>query len=99
MTFDKKSNFNIHVEDLYKKASQKLHTLARLSNYIDPIKSEFLMNSFIRSKFNYFPHVKMLYDRATELKLNCIHERELRLVCKDSESELEKLKKQYGTIH
>ena len=32
-------------------------------------------------------------------KLNRIHERALRLVCKDSESELEKLKKKYGTIH
>ena len=38
-------------------------------------------------------------DRATNSKLNRIHERALRLVCKDSESELEKLKKKYGTIH
>ena len=73
--------------------------LARLSNYIDPIKSEILMNSFIRSQFNYCPLVWMFHDRATNSKLNRIHERALRLVCKDSESELEKLKKKYGTIH
>ena len=99
MTFDKKLSFKKHVEDLYKKANQKLHALARLSNYIDPIKSEILMNSFIRSQFNYCPLVWMFHDRATNLKLNRIHERALRLVCKDSESELEKLKKKYVTIH
>ena len=99
VTFDKKLSFKKHVEDLSKKANQKLHALARLSNYIDPIKSEILMNSFIRSQFNYCPLVWMFHDRTTNSKLNRIHERALRLVCKDSESELEKLKKKYGTIH
>ena len=99
VTFDKKLSFKKHVEDLSKKANQKLHALARLSNYIDPIKSEILMNSFIRSQFNYCPLVWMFHDRATNSKLNRIHARALRLVCKDSESELEKLKKKYGTIH
>ena len=41
----------------------------------------------------------MFHDRATNSKLSRIHERALRLVCKDSESELEKFKKKYGTIH
>ena len=99
VTFDKKLSFKKHVEDLSKKANQKLHALARLSNYFDPIKSEILMNSFIRSQFNYCPLVWMFHDRATNSKLNRIHERALRLVCKDSESELEKLKKKYGNIH
>ena len=93
VTFDKKLSFKKLVEDLSKKANEKLHALARLSNYIDPIKSEILMNSFIRSQFNYCPLVWMFHDRATNSKLNRIHERPLRLVCKDSESELEKLKK------
>ena len=99
VTFDKKLNFKKHVEDLYKKANQKLHALARLSNYIDPIKSEILMNSFIRSQFNYCPLVWMFHDRATNSKLNRIQERALRMVCKDSESGLADLKKKYGTIH
>ena len=45
------------------------------------------------------PLVWMFHDRATNSKLNHIHERALRLVCRDSVSELEKLKKKYGTIH
>ena len=84
VTFDKKLSFKKHVEDLSKKAKQKLHALARLSNYIDPIKSEILMNSFIQSQFNYCPLVWMFHDRTTKSKLNSIHERALRLVCKDS---------------
>ena len=99
VTFDKKLSFKKHVEDLYKKANQKLHALARLSTYIDPIKSEILMNSFIRSQFNYCPLVWMFHDRATNSKLNRIQERALRMVCKDSESGLADLKKKYGTIH
>ena len=36
---------------------------------------------------------KVFINRATNSKLNRIHERALRLVCKDSESEQEKLKR------
>ena len=49
VAFDKKSSFKENAEDLLKKANQKLHALAHLSNYIDPIKLESLMNSFIGS--------------------------------------------------
>ena len=42
VTFDNKLNFTKHVEDLCKKANQKLHTLARLSNYMDPVKLKLL---------------------------------------------------------
>ena len=33
-------------------AHQKLHALARLSSYIDPIRLKLLMNAFIKSQFN-----------------------------------------------
>ena len=64
-----------------------------------PIIPETLMNSFIRSQLNYCPLVWMFADRATNLMLNRILERALRLVCKDSESEIERLKKKYVPIH
>ena len=99
ITFDKKLNFKKHTEDLCRKANQKIHALTRLSNYIDPVKSEILMNSFISSQFNYCPLVWMFNDRATNAKLNRIFEKALRLVCKGSESKLGKLKEKYGTIH
>ena len=52
ITFDKNLSFRKQFEDLCKKAKQKLQTLARLSAYIDPVKLETLINSFIRSQFN-----------------------------------------------
>ena len=48
-TFDKKLNFTTHVQDSCKKVHQKLHVLARLSTYIDLIKSKLLMSAFIKS--------------------------------------------------
>ena len=93
INFDKKLSFRKHVEDLCKKASQKLHALAPLSAYIDPIKLEILMNSFINSQFNYCPLVWMFHDRMLNSKLNVIRERALRQACKGGETEFEKLMK------
>ena len=86
ITFNKKLSFRKHVVDLCKKANQNLHALARLSTYIDPIKLEILMNSFIKSPFNYCPLVWRFHDRVLNSKLNLIQERALRLVCKGSET-------------
>ena len=70
ISFDKQSNFKEHSEDLCRKANQKSNALARLSNYIDSIKAEILMNSFISSQFNFCPLVWIFSDRATNAKLN-----------------------------
>ena len=98
ITLDKKLNFK-SIECLCRKANQKIHGLARLSNYIDPVKSEILMNSFISSQFNHRTLVWMFNDRATHTELNRTFEKALWLVCKGSESKLEKLKEKYVTIH
>ena len=82
-----------------KKTNQNLHAVARLSTYINPIKLEILVNSFIKSQFNYRPLVWMFHDRVLNSKLNLIQERVLRLVCKGSETEYEKLMNKTFTIH
>ena len=69
ITFDKKLNCRTHIENLCRKANQKIHAFARLSNYIDPVKSEILMNSFISSQFNYCPLVWMFNNRTTSKEL------------------------------
>ena len=89
ITFDKKLAFKQHIEDLCKKANQKLHALARVSYFMDPAKIETLMNAFIKSQFNYCPLVWMFHDRGSNSKINRIQERALKLVCKDSGRELE----------
>ena len=39
ITFDKKSNFKKHIQDLCRKENQKIHAIAHLSNDTDPVKS------------------------------------------------------------
>ena len=51
--FDNKLNFNNHVKKLCKKASQKLHALARLSNLMSIRQRKIIMNAFINSQFSY----------------------------------------------
>ena len=84
VTFDRKLSFTKHVEDLCKKANRKLHALARLSNFTDPVKLKLLMDAFINSQFNYCPLVWMFHDRSINSQVNNIRERALRIVCKDS---------------
>ena len=84
VTFDKKLNFTKHVQDLCKKAHQKMHALARLSDYIDPIKLKLLLDLFIKSQFNYCQLVWMFHDRGVNVKLNKVFERAMRIACNDS---------------
>ena len=56
---DNKLRLNAHVEDLCKKASRKVHALARVTSYMTVSKRHILMNAFFRSQFSYCPLVWM----------------------------------------
>ena len=99
ITFDKKLSFKQHIEDLCKKANQKLHALARVSYFMDPAKIQTLMNASIKSQFNYCPLVWMFHDRGGNSKINRIQERALKLVCKDIGRELEVEREQNLSNH
>ena len=73
-------NLENHVTSLRKKASQKLHALARISHYMDLNKRRNLMKAFITSQFSYCPLIWMFHSRSLNNKINRIHERALRLV-------------------
>jgi len=79
IAFDKTLSFTKHVQDLCKKAHQKLHALVRLS-----IKLQLLMDEFITSQFSYCPLVWIFHDRRANAKLNKVFERALRFTCNDS---------------
>ena len=78
--FDSNLSFENHVTSLCKKASQKLHALARISHYMDLNKRRNLMKSFITSQFSYCPLIWMFHSSSLNNKINRIHERALRLV-------------------
>ena len=83
ITIDNKLNFNEHITNLYKKANQKLHALARISKYLAKDKLRIIMNTFVKSQYNYFPLIWMFHSRILNNKINKLHERALRLVYKE----------------
>ena len=84
VTIDNKLNFHEHVLIICKKASQKLHALARISNLMSKDKLRILMKAFIESQFGYCPLIWMFHSRTLNNRINRLHERALRLVYKDS---------------
>ena len=81
---DTKLSLENHVSSLCKKASQKLHALARIVNYMDLSKRKSLMKAFVTSQFNYCPLIWMFHSRELNNRINRIHERALRLVYQDN---------------
>ena len=74
---DSKLSFENHVSFLCKKASQKLHALARVVNFMDLAKRKSLMKAFITSQFNYCPLIWMFHGRQLNNRINKIQERAL----------------------
>ena len=101
ITIDKKLNFNDHVSKLCKKASCKLHALARISKFMSQEKLRLLLKSFIESQFSYCHLVWMFHSRTLNNRINKLHERGLRLVYKDSHLTFEELlrKDNSFTVH
>ena len=77
---DNRLTFDYHVSQLCKKASKKLHALARIFKYVETSKRRILVNAFIISQFSYCPLIWMLHSRKMEHSINRIHERALHLI-------------------
>ena len=77
ITLDNKLSFDVHVSKLCCKASQKLHTLARISHFMSTKQRQIIMKTFIQSQFGYWPIVWMFYSRKLNSRINRIHERSL----------------------
>ena len=88
---DSDLNFNDHVTELCKKASQKLHALARISNYMNLQQRRTIMKAFINAQFGYAPLVWMFHSRTLNNRINMIQERALRIVYKDENSSFDEL--------
>ena len=85
---DQKLNFKQHLNTVCRKASQKLHTLARASTYMPEEKTRIVMKVFIMSQFSYCPLIWMFHDRRVHANINHIHERALRIAYQDRTSSL-----------
>ena len=83
--------FNEHVSKLRKKASQKLHAIARISSYLNKNKLRLIMNAFFSSQFGYCPFFWIFHNKRHNSKINRLHERMLRVVYKDYKSSFAEL--------
>ena len=99
--FDSSLSLEGHITNLCKKASQKLHVLARIVNYMDLPKRKVLMKAFITSQFSYCLLIWMLHSRTLNNRINNIHERALRLTYNDDKSSFKQLleKDHSVTVH
>ena len=77
-----KLNFNEHITKFCKKVSQKIHALARISNFMSVDKLRKIMKVFMHSPLGYCPLIWMFCGRTLNNRINQLHERALRLVYK-----------------
>ena len=63
ITLVKKSSFKKHVQTLFKKASQKLHALTRISIYMEPEKLKLVIKAFFMSQFSYCSLIWIFHNR------------------------------------
>ena len=101
VTVDNKLTFKAHVSELCTIASQKLHALSRISNYMNFMQRKIIMNTYILAQFGYCLLVWMFYSRGLNNRISKIHKRALRIVYKDDKSSFETLlaKDKSFTIH
>ena len=95
---DSKLTFKGHVNKLCKKANQKLHALARVSNYMNEAKLRTIMKAFVTSQFGYCPLVWMFHDRKNNNRINKIQERALKLIYKEDASSFTDLLKRDSSV-
>jgi hypothetical protein len=95
---DKDLFFNEHVTLICNKGSQKLHALARISNFMDEGKRKIIMKAFFSSQFSYCPLVWMFHNRSLNNRINRLHERALRIVYKDNVSSYDELLEKDNSI-
>ena len=83
---DSELKFEDHVNFMYKKASQKLYVLTRITPFMDLKQRRNIMKAFVESQFGYCPLILMFHWRGLNNKINRIYERPLRIKYKDKSS-------------
>ena len=99
ITIDSNLTFENHINNICKKASQKLNALARVAPYMNMQKRRIIMKSFVTSQFGYCPLIWMFHSRCLNNKMNSIHERALRITYQDRISTFQELLNTSVSIH
>ena len=95
---DRNMNFHTHIKSICRKAGQKLSALLRINTYVYQRKKVLLYKSMIKSQFNYCPLVWMFCSRQSNNLINKVHERGLRLTCRDETKDFQQILKEQNEI-
>ena len=106
ITIDNKSTFDSHIKSICRKAGQKLGALLRITNYLNSSQKKLTFSGMIKSQLSYCPLIWMFSSRTANNLINKIHERSIRIVNGDNESNFENLlekdkeiTKKFANIH
>ena len=88
---DYQLNFNIHIKNICRKASQQLNVLKRIGCYLSKLNKLTIYHTFILSNFNFCPLAWHFCNKNNTLKLEKIQERALRFIYDDFVSTYEEL--------
>ena len=91
ITIDSNLTFENRINNICKRASQKLNALARVAPYMNMQKKIIIMKSFVTSQFGYCPLIWMFHSRGLNNIINSIHERALRITYQDRISTIQEL--------
>ena len=83
VTFDEKLNFDVHVNDICKKASQQISALSRIAKHLNTDCLYKMYNAFVRSNFLFCPNVWHFGIYSNFWKIEKVNKRALRVVLKD----------------
>ena len=88
---DYKLNFDIHIKNLCRKASQQLNVLKRISGFLSKLNKLTIFHTFVLSNFNFCPLAWHFCSKTNTQKLEKIQERALRFIYEDYESSYDQL--------
>ena len=80
-----------HVEELWKKASQKDTAVAKISSLMRFEQRKRIANLFITFLFSHYPLAWMFHSRHLNNRIDHIHERALKIIYQDYNSSFKKL--------
>ena len=92
-------NFSSHIKEICGKVNQKTSALSRLLGYINGKKAKLLLNTVVRSNFQYCPLIGLFCSKAADILINRTTKRKMRIIYNnDSEEALDALLQRDGTL-
>ena len=98
LNIDRDLTFTSHISKICAKAGQKLTAISRIVNFMSFEKRRILVKSFFESQFDYCSLSWMFHSRTINNRINYLHYRALRLICKDDCLSFNELLKKDGSV-